>query len=78
MLLAGDSDDWLYRQSSNGERYKSQVLLDIEAMCAAVEFGPADSEVFIHYCYCQEGDAAHASGVSLGDPMLLKQGRVCG
>ena len=78
LLLGAHSDDWLYRQSRTGEWYRSQLLNDIEALCTAVDFGSADSEEFTHYCYCQEGDAAHASGVSLGDPMLLKQGRVCG
>ena len=68
LLFAGDSDNWLYRQSSSGERSKSQVLLDIEALVAAVDFGNPDSEEIIHYCCIQEGDAAHAEGAAPGGP----------
>ena len=37
------------------------MLLDIEALVAAVDFGNPDSEEIIHYCYIQEGDAAGAA-----------------
>ena len=67
-LFAEDSDDWLYKKGSSGERTKSQLLEDIEAMVAAVDFGSAASEDIIHYCYAQEGDASHGEGASPGAP----------
>ena len=66
ILFAADTDDWLHRTSSSGERYKSQLLLDLEALCAAVDFGSVAEEL-THYCCVQEGDAAHAAGATPGD-----------
>ena len=65
-LYAADTDDWLYRTSSSGERYKSQLLLDLEALCAAVDFGSTADEL-THHCCVQEGDAEHAAGATPGD-----------
>ena len=40
-MFAEDSDDWLYKKGSSGQRTKSQLLEDIEAMVAAIDFGSA-------------------------------------
>ena len=62
------SDEWLYKTNKDGTKVKGQLLLDIEAMAAAVDFGSMQTDEIVHYCYVQEGDEKHALGVAPGDP----------
>ena len=62
------NDDWLYKKAADGAKVKKQLLLDIEAMATAVDFGSLETDEIIHYCCVREGDEKHAAGASPGDP----------
>ena len=71
LLLNKDSmvdDEWLYKTTKDGAKVKIQLLQDLEAMAAALDFGSMDTDEIVHYCYVQEGDEKHALGASPGDP----------
>ena len=49
-LSSCDSMEWLYKINTNGHRVKRPLCSDLEALAAAVHFGPLDENAFTHQC----------------------------
>ena len=67
MLMFGDAisqNRYLYRTTAKGERVKSQLLLDFEALARVVDLSRPDAPLC--HCYCVENSIARQRGAPLG------------
>jgi len=71
--LFGKDEAFLYKTSRTGEKTKTRMMLDLEALSNVWVFdasvaGGAEAVAYPHYCYAEEGSDACLCGAEVGDP----------
>ena len=67
-LFCRRNDDYLWKTSESGEREKTSLHEDIDALCEAIDLGAGGPEDLVHWCWVSEGSVAHQEGKPLGSP----------
>ena len=69
-LWGHEQQPWLYHITADGCIAPKELLLDLQNMAAAVDFGYSSSphDCITHYCCVVEGSAEHAAGSRVGSP----------
>ena len=67
-LWGHEEQQWLFKQTKDGCFAPKQLLIDLQSMADAVDFGSCVYDAIIHYCYVVEGSAEHAAGKPIGAP----------